>query len=219
MHKIILPNNIAVIENDSHLTKWIKECGRLDHDGNIQTLVNMIPIGKAAIDVGASIGDHTIAYLRKAAKVYAFEPNPVAFDCLVHNCPKAVSYNVALGSEEDALYWISSAPNYGASFLTKNHQLYNSLKVNVKTLDMFYLDNIGFIKVDVEGWEVEFLKGAKDTIKRNKPILCLEVNSGALVRAGTSSDELISLIESYGYKTKPVTIFDPLQYDILGEPI
>ena len=203
MKKIILPNNIAVIEGDSHLTKWVQECGRLDHDPTIARLCECIPAGTTAIDVGSSIGDHTVAYLRKAARVYAFEPNPVAFECLTHNCPGAIRHNVALGSRQGELYWRSSAPNYGASFLSATEQV-GDIKVPVLPLDSYLIEGkIGYIKVDVEGWEVEFLKGAAVTIGAQKPVMYIEVNVGALARAGTSDKELLAKLAEYGYNTRP----------------
>ena len=203
MKKIILPNNIAVIEGDSHLTKWVQECGRLDHDPTIARLCECIPAGTTAIDVGSSIGDHTVAYLRKAERVYAFEPNPVAFECLQHNCPKAFAHNVALGSCESKLYWVSAAPNYGASFLSRDPAP-GAIEVPVRQLDSFAIvGKIGYIKVDVEGWEVEFLRGARLTIRDWKPVLFMEVNVGALARAGTSDKELLAKLAEYGYNTRP----------------
>ncbi len=120
------------------------------------------------------------------------------------------------------MWWVSAAPNYGASFLTEyltpEQQNDSSLKILTIPLDDLNLINIGYIKVDVEGHELEFLKGAKETIKYNKPTMVLEVNSGALVRAGTSDKEVLDMIHSLGYKTRPVGgIAHPLQYDLIAE--
>ena len=222
MKKIILPGlNIAVLEGDSHLGPWVQQCGRLDHDPMIKTLANMIPPGTVAIDVGASIGDHTAAYLRKAAKVLAFEPNPAAFECLKYNCPTADSRNVALGSEAGELFWFNEHPNYGASYVSNKFRE-GSVKVPVLTLDSLSLDGkIGYIKVDIEGWEAEFLKGAVQTIKTHKPIMCFEVNTGALVRAGSSLGQLLDMLIGYGYNLEPVpgTPFNSIQWDVLAKPV
>ena len=201
MKKIILPGlNVAVIEGDDHLTKWVQDCKRLDHDPAIARLCECIPGGTTAIDVGASIGDHAVAYLRKAALVYAFEPNPVAFECLEYNCPAARSFNVALGAVPGQLFWNSAEPNYGASFLS-NEENCGALKIEVLPLDAVAIEGkVGFIKVDVEGWEVEFLKGAHQTIMKHKPVMYIEVNVGALRRSGTSDKELLAKIAEYGYR-------------------
>ena len=45
----------------------------------------------------------------------------------------------------------------------------------MKPLDSFEFDSIDYIKVDVEGFELQFLKGAAETIKRTKPVLNIEI--------------------------------------------
>ena len=45
---------------------------------------------------------------------------------------------------------------------------------SVTTLDSFNLDNISFIKIDVEGYELKLLKGAFNTIEKNKPVIFIE---------------------------------------------
>ena len=47
-------------------------------------------------------------------------------------------------------------------------------KVNIKTLDSLELIDISFIKIDVQGYEFEVLKGSVDTLKKNNPIICIE---------------------------------------------
>jgi hypothetical protein len=48
-------------------------------------------------------------------------------------------------------------------------------------LDAFHLDNVTFLKVDVEGHEVDLLLGAQETIKRNRPVILLEIKAKNLV--------------------------------------
>lgn len=54
-----------VLADDTHLSKWVEEHGRLDHDEAIASIVEHIPQGGVVVDAGASLGDHTIAYARK----------------------------------------------------------------------------------------------------------------------------------------------------------
>ena len=87
--KIITGKNgqeIAILETDNCICRFVEQSGRLDHDQNMLPIVlSYIPIGGVVIDVGAFIGDHTIAYLNKVREngmVYAFEPYINAFECL-----------------------------------------------------------------------------------------------------------------------------------------
>ena len=242
MVKRITSQGIAVIDGDSHLTKWVEESGRLDHDPMIQRLADMIPPGTVAIDAGASIGDHTFGYLKsRAAMVCAFEPNPAAFECLVHNCNDvstgpvydrpiigmATCFNMALGNEKGARFLRINAPNYGASFiidvvdLTMDDTVDTAPEIQVVTLDSIRLPyRVGFIKADVEGYEGELLVGAHATIERDRPIICMEVNKGRLEANGSSPEQLLHSLDVLGYDTKPVpgTAVHPLQWDVLAIP-
>jgi len=201
MKQIVLACGVAVLEGDSHLGKWVQEHGRLDCDPAAALAADFIRPGTSVVDVGASIGDHTVTYLRRAARVWAFEPNPDAFNCLRHNCPAAKSFNVALGSKPGLLYWVPVAPNYGASHLSREPQQ-GALQVPVWRLDDLKVGlPVSLIKIDVEGWEIEVLRGARQTIQRDRPVLLVEV-SGHLRRVGASSTELLDLIVGLGYSVE-----------------
>ncbi len=225
MKKIVLfPSNIAVLEGDSHLGKWVAESGRLDCDPLISMLANMIPLGTVAIDAGASIGDHTFGYLRsKAFMVAAFEPNPAAYECLAHNCPTALCVRAALGRAPDTKVIHVNKPNYGASFVmdigaSSSDESYHC---PVTPLDMFrFPAPVGFIKADVEGFECLLLDGAHDTIMRDRPIICMEVNKGRLEANGSSPELLLEQLRDWNYDLNPVpgTAVHPLQWDVLATP-
>lgn len=221
---------IWVINGDTHFKVWIEECGRLDHDQwTLNKLLLFIQENDNVIDIGAYIGDHTIAYLNKVSpngKVYAFEPNPTAFECLQKNCPQAISYNVGLGDIiEDQFYWIQDINgNYGASFLQKEKpkETVNYHIVNMTTLEnaMQNCPVINFIKMDCEGFEYKILKGSKDFFQKNMPIICFEVND-CIIRAGSCREHLFELIHSLNYNwirlDEIKNITDP-QFDVIAIP-
>src|SRR5688572_13750228 len=114
---IILGNGLAVIEGDTHVSHWVQESGRLDHDQNmLPVILPYIRPGDWVLDVGAFIGDHTIAYLDavREGTVLAFEPNPEAFRCLRWNCKKSINFNMGL-SDKNEILDIKLNPNAGAS--------------------------------------------------------------------------------------------------------
>ncbi len=61
------------------------------------------------------------------------------------------------------------------------------------------LENLSLIKMDIEGAEVNALKGAEQTIARWHPILAIEYNRETAERAGSSVEELDELLDGYGY--------------------
>ena len=91
---------VYIIDGDTHIGKWVEQSSRLDHDQN--TLPLLVPyLGGTVIDVGAFIGDHTEFYCQHSGTVYAFEPNPLAFECLHRNMEEHNNvrcFRVALGA-------------------------------------------------------------------------------------------------------------------------
>lgn len=212
----ILENNIAVLEDDTHISKWVAQSRRLDHDGySLGIILPHLEPGGWVVDGGAFIGDHTIAYLKAVGpegKVYAFEPNPAAYSCLCHNCPDAVTMNSGLSDKEEYVDYFSSV-NAGAGHI--GHDLGPIQLLPLDSLNLRFCD---FLKLDIEGCEYEALVGAKETIAKHKPILWVEVNEGALVRRMRNSAQLLRLIESYGYTMYPHPEDRGPQYDVLCIP-
>lgn len=209
----IVHGNIAVIDGDTHISRWVEESGRLDHDQYaLPIILDQINVGDTVVDAGAFIGDHTLAYLNKVGKsgyVYAFEPNKVAFECLQHNCPAALAFNVGLSDAEEMLSYESS-PNAGAGRIKE----FGKNKIQTICLDSLDIKNVAFIKIDVEGFEMNALRGSMKTIQKFKPTMWIEINQGALEANGTSASEVEEFIRSIGYRITPFPEKGE-QYDIL----
>ena len=201
----ILPDcNIAIIRGDSGACSWVWQTKRLDYDRSmLDRIKQFVYSTKLSLDIGAFIGSHSFDYLKYSSGVVSFEPNPSAFWCLSHNCPRAVKINIALGDRFAERYWTRIYPNCGASYLSDTPSP-DCLKVQVRPLDSFKFSSIGFIKIDAEGEEVAILRGGRETILKNKPAMCIEVNDSALNRTGTSRQELLTLLGEFGYYTEPV---------------
>ena len=86
----------------------------------------------------------------------------------------------------------------GAASIHPNNEFENFKKVRVNTvkLDNISINNIGFIKIDVEGHELEVIEGAKQTIIKNKPILLIEIEKRHSKR---SVEETIGFINNLNY--------------------
>lgn len=213
----ILPNGLAVIEGDTHISQWVVDSHKLDHDEyTLGIVLPFIEEGHWVVDAGAFIGDHTTAYLKRVGtdgKVFAFEPNPVAYNCLCHNCPEAVTFNCGLSDKETVA---SYRPNQNAG---AGHIEHSEGDIKLLTLDSLNLRHCHFLKVDVEGWEFEALMGAERTILANKPTMWVEVNQGSLERNQRTPDELLDLITNhFGYNVQAYPPERGPQYDILCIP-
>lgn len=194
----ITPQGFAVLEYDTHISKWCEQEGRLDHDQNaLPVILPYIKEGDWIIDGGAFIGDHTVAYLdkTKTGMVFAFEPNPDAYNCLTFNCPQAVCVQSGLGMNGYEM-GLHIQENVGASFGIEGDS------INVMALDSFSFPRLNFIKLDIEGMEYDALCGAVGNIQKHRPIIVCEINRSALERNATSFTQITSLMETLNYKVK-----------------
>jgi FkbM family methyltransferase len=218
----------AVIEGDSHISKWVQESGRLDHDQSaLPRILALIKPGDVVVDGGAFIGDHTVAYARavgEAGRVFAFEPNPTAFECLRFNTgllKNVTCFNYGL-SDVFAEIRLHGSENAGATYAEYDDA---DPDTDVARIDRFVIgldDRVDLIKLDIEGFEVRALKGAAETIRRCRPYLVVEVNEGALNRQGSTGAELLDLIRSYGYSVEnlyPGGLLHGAQFDVIAKPI
>ncbi len=171
------------------------------------------------IDIGANIGLfslHAAQIISPKGRIYAFEPTPITFSRLKENIELnefqniITAYNIGLSSNKGKLFlnvstdghdaWNTFAQNSEISFDKK-------IEINVTTLDSYLAENniyskdIALIKMDVEGWEMEVLKGAKELLsKQDAPVFMVEFTESNLFAAGTNCYELYDNFVSFGYK-------------------
>jgi FkbM family methyltransferase len=215
---------IAILKDDTHLSRWIEQQHRLDADDQdlLSRIFDLIPTGGVVVDAGASLGDHTSRYATKAGLVHAFEPQPESFECLRENCEglNVRMYRCGLSDHEGELT-IARHANVGASPIAEG----GDIPIRVITLDSLGLAP-ALIKMDVEGHEVKALRGARLTILRFRPVLVIEVNKWALEPGGSSIRELWKELRGLEYAhcvdIRTGQPFDPAdgrpEYDIVGMP-
>ena len=135
-----------------------------------------------AVDVGAHVGTWAVDMVRMFDKTICFEPILEHRECLVKNLQevtgdssKYVIYDCALGDEEKPEIFLGyvTEGNSGTASIAATIGEYTA---EMKTLDSFNLEQMNYLKVDVEGFELQFLKGAAETIKRTKPVINIEIN-------------------------------------------
>jgi len=155
-----------------------------------------------ALDIGANKGVWTLYLARHSRRVYAFEPNPKVYGWLTRYANRAnvVASNIALSDKSGTAQL--RVPRYARGYSNQHASLsaenissdYASVEVATKTLDELQLDNVGFIKIDVEGHELNVLSGARRTLCR--PTLVVEMEERHTKRR---IEDLIAEVESYGY--------------------
>jgi len=137
------------------------------------------------IDIGGNIGNHVLYYCScmDAKLVYCFEPNEFNRETLkknveLNNLTSIVEiYPIALGSH--AGKGVQEAFTFKNTGMNRVNKIEEGDKyentVEIKPLDEFDIQRVNFIKIDVEGFELDVLKGSEQTIKRCKPVILVEV--------------------------------------------
>lgn len=222
----ITKEGFAVLEQDTHVSKWVEESGKLCHDGNVgRFILPLIKKGDWVIDGGANIGDHTVAYAEAvgpSGKVWAFEPQPEVYECLlfnVSNHPNVFPMPLGLSVDCDSMPFALDPKNRGASHIATAGAADHSIAcITIDSLDLLKLD---FIKLDLEGWEFYALEGGSKTIARCKPIIVMEVSRHS-ERYGVKRKAIFEWLKVADYNFRALNPKDALgddQFDLLCEPI
>lgn len=222
-----------ISDSDSHVGKWVKESGRLDHDNFVIPFAcSRLRPGMTVLDCGANIGTHTVAYSKSVGdtgRVFAVEAGDLAFRCLIQNIGQFDIKNVTpihavVEHLKGRFFTHDEDVNLGASRVTMENILsdrsINSLSID--SIRQHYEASFDFIKMDIEGFETLALMGAKECLTYDRPELLIEINAGALIDAGTTDFELISVLDSHDYEWKivqPNCKFGDPQFDIICTPI
>lgn len=176
---------------------------RLIGEAEVRLLPRLVPRDKIALDIGANYGAYTFWLERLAKAVIAFEPQPRLHDFLrrvvsPHVSIAAVALSDRDGEADCAVPLESGMPVEGlASLRAGAFAACQTIKVQTRTLDGFGLSGVGFIKIDVEGFEAEVLAGARNLLQRERPVLLVEIEQRHLDRP---MDETFALLAELGYR-------------------
>lgn len=141
---------------------------------------------KLAIDIGVADGLYLRVLKKFSAGCVGFEPNPNSYKLLRRRFPEVRLENCALSSASGKAALrvpvVDGVSYSGFGTIDSENTLdavrgasTASFSVGVKTLDGFGFDNVGLIKIDVEGHEFDVLTGAKETIGKSRPNLMIEI--------------------------------------------
>jgi FkbM family methyltransferase len=164
--------------------------------------------GTRCIDVGAHRGRMTDLMLKccgTSGMVNAFEPLPDfchALEDKYRRTRNVFVFNTALGDipprrmPSVACFARTEDPLMSSFHPDSKCKVIEFLTVSVRSLDSYHFEGIGFIKIDVEGWEPEVLKGAEETINKYHPVIIAECLPGS-----KNASPMIEFFESHGYGT------------------
>jgi len=161
------------------------------------------------IDIGAWCGTWTLSMQQYAKNIYCYEPNKLHYDCLARNLSvhsHVRLYNQALGNEDGFIKLTEEAATQNTRVLREKGE------TRINKLDSLGLAGVDFIKIDVEGFEMEVLKGAEKTLE-NVEYLMIELN-GNSEKYGTSKKDIKEHLKSLGFKVLMKTWPDIIYYKV-----
>jgi len=167
-----------------------------DKNGNYDILTKHL-VGKKLhriIDIGAWWGPWTLHWQQHSEKIEIFEPNKTILPMLEHNIANfnnCTLHKTALGDKKGT---VSMAYE---SHSGTNHVTSLDGDVTLNTLDSYNFTDVDVIKIDVEGYEIPVLMGAKRTILQYKPILQIEANNSGK-RYGKTKIDILKLLLGWG---------------------
>ncbi|RZZ89460.1 FkbM family methyltransferase [Pseudoxanthomonas winnipegensis] len=138
-------------------------------------------------DIGANIGLTALLFSGMAKQTYAFEPSPSTHSLLAENLARnrvsnVKSFNCGLGQKQERLTITFAANNRSGGYVSdkiRPEEGHITEQITIDTLDDFFVDRQPtptFLKIDVEGFEMNVISGAETFLATNKPIVVMEMN-------------------------------------------
>lgn len=150
---------------------------------------------RVAVDVGAHIGLMSYWMVRDFSQVVAFEPIEAHRECWRANVPAREQDRLescALGARPGLVRLETPAGSSGGTHIVGPGQ------VLMLALDSFALPVVDLLKIDVEGYELDVIRGAGETLARCRPVVCVEQRARTVAAAGHSQAGAVRLLERLG---------------------
>ena len=207
-----------------------------------ELLLENIKENDTVIDVGANVGEISLRAANivgnKGGKIYSFEPDLINFNRFLNNIKinavkNITPINKGLGNV-DGVFNLSVVDenNRGMNRIVESNESLNTSKIEVTILDNYIklknITRVDLIKIDTEGFEMNVIKGAKNLLKRFRPILFIELDEKNLIDQNSSPKEIIKHLINLNYNIVNANNNDTISlnsdlanchFDIICKPI
>jgi FkbM family methyltransferase len=206
-------NGITYLLDISDLVDWHVYFGIEDLAHN--ELYKLCAKGNIIFDIGTNIGCVLMNFSKQVGVngyVYGFEPDRINYKKCMQNLGLNSFHNISvqqcgLGEkQENKVMTIHSESNRGMNRIsntTSNPNIQNNEFVTINTLDNFIkeqnIQKVDLLKIDVEGYEFNILKGAFTTLNSFHPQLFIELDNENLKEQNSSAKELVKYLQEIGY--------------------
>ena len=180
---------------------------RIEEVNFIDFIKNFFNYPICFVDVGSNTGNYAKKLEEKVncSKVYFFEPIISLFNQLPES-NKYKKYNIGLGSENKDNKFYECLDKYAhSSFVLRKHFIENNYKIIERSIPTRRLDsiiqdeNIDFLKIDVEGFEFEVLKGCEELLKKEKIKFIQFEYGGCFLDSNLTLNKVIDFLKQFDY--------------------
>jgi FkbM family methyltransferase len=167
-------------DGEKHFPEWMDRNGEMvDGKGTYQikkwrACIPHIKQWRVAVDVGAHVGLWSMQMTKRFENVFAFEPVNAFRECFYKNAwMRGVKlFPYALGAAPGRV--AMKTPPLEGGLDTGGTHVCGDGDIEMRTLDSFNLQHVDFVKIDCEGYELQVVEGAVETLKRWKPCVIVE---------------------------------------------
>lgn len=175
----------------------------------IETAKKYIQPGTTVLDIGSNFGQMAIEFSKLAGHVFAFEADDYVFEILQKNIKANDRKNITavfgavynesgqalIFPKQDFKEW-KTYGSYGIDPNAQDGRIVKSLKID----DQKYPSRVSFIKIDIQGSDLFALRGAVETIMRDKPTVLFEFEQGLQASFKTSFQDYVDFVNSVNYR-------------------
>jgi FkbM family methyltransferase len=194
-------------DGETHLVEWMRKTNRLV-DGKLtyqyhklEEALRWVKQFRVAVDVGAHCGLWAMHLAKAFQTLHAFEPVAAHRDCLLSNlagAPNVHLYPAALGECEGRVAMHTAPTSSGDSWVDPAR----SGDIPLIRLDPLLLQEVDFIKLDCEGYELYALRGGEETLKRCRPCVIVEQKPGRAQKFGLPATGAVDYLQGLGARLR-----------------
>jgi FkbM family methyltransferase len=185
------------------IASWCRACCASTPEA-WSVLLGHVRRGCSFVDVGANVGLYAIAAAKRGAVVTAFEPDRKTTRKMRALAPlnraDVTIVEALVGAEVGASAFASrGSPVSSTKFMYADPQT-RYVVAPVVTLDSVFGGPLDIVEIDVEGAEIDVLRGSRQTLEAGIGTMLLEVHPDALARSGHAVGELAKILSEHGYR-------------------
>jgi len=187
---------IYLPDGESDMPQYLMASGGVYQNAQLSRSLEFVANWDLAIDIGAHVGLWSKLLVQKFQRVIAFEPMAQMRACLEKNVvsDRLQTVPIALGNRHGSVAFTYDETHTGSTHI----DLKTPGIIPLGRLDDFQFQNVGYIKLDCEGFEQDALEGARETLIASKPVVIVEEKRPGARHYGKKPYTAIEFLESLG---------------------